>query len=652
MNAQDVPDAPDAQHAGATRWRLAVRALELALADPIGLGGVAFAGRAAPARDVLLDALQQAVQVRRLGPTTDLAALDAGVDLVASLAAGRTVTRPGLLDVEPPAASGGSRRATLVTGAERLPRALGARLARWLDDAGRAPELLVLVDERDAVVEHAAVNADEAAPGLVETPLGERVALHVGVPLLPLAELRAGVEACPVAVPRAVDARSLPILGAALERELALLAQRLGVDSSRALAHAWRAARVAAALDGAERVEAEHAALAAQLVLAPRAARAPDAASEEAADEATDEATDEASEGGDEDATDRGSEDEAPEAAPPEPSDGAGDADDARGGDLAEALDAAVAVALPPDLLNSLAAAPVRSRRRGAATGGAGGRARGALVATARGRPTRLRAPRTSAERHRLDVAATLRAAVPWQRLRPAAAHGGLALRASDFRVRERRSPPRTTTLFVVDASGSAAMARIAEAKGAVESLLAECYVRRDRVALASFRDAAAHLDLPPTRSLVRARRRLSALPAGGGTPLAAALDLAADTLAQLSREGDRTTCIVMSDGRANVARDGTGGRARAASEALDAARRLGDSGARLLWIDTGARPRPDGRAVADAMGARYLPLPQGRGMGGGTGRGLGGGTGRGLGRGTHGGIDAGLLQGTKERAA
>jgi magnesium chelatase subunit D len=100
-------------------------------------------------------------------------------------------------------------------------------------------------------------------------------------------------------------------------------------------------------------------------------------------------------------------------------------------------------------------------------------------------------------------------------------------IRADDFQVMRYQQRSETTTLFVVDASGSSALHRLAEAKGAVESLLADCYVRRDRVALMAFRGKGCELILPPTRSLTRAKRSLAGLPGGGGTPMATAIDAA-----------------------------------------------------------------------------------------------------------------------------
>ena len=119
--------------------------------------------------------------------------------------------------------------------------------------------------------------------------------------------------------------------------------------------------------------------------------------------------------------------------------------------------------------------------------------------------------------------------AVPWQALRrrESPERDGLIVRKSDLKIRRFEEKASSVTLFCVDASGSAAVARLAEAKGAVERLLAQAYVARSEVALIAFRGSGAELLLPPTRSLTRARRALAELPGGGGTPLAAGASLA-----------------------------------------------------------------------------------------------------------------------------
>ncbi len=93
-------------------------------------------------------------------------------------------------------------------------------------------------------------------------------------------------------------------------------------------------------------------------------------------------------------------------------------------------------------------------------------------------------------------------------------------------------------------------MDRLGEAKGAVEMLLADCYVRRDEVALIAFRGAGADLLLPATRSLTRAKRSLAALPGGGGTPLASGLAAAESLAEEVRRKGRTPTLVVITDGR------------------------------------------------------------------------------------------------------
>ena len=225
-----------------------------------------------------------------------------------------------------------------------------------------------------------------------------------------------------------------------------------------------------------------------------------------------------------------------------------------------------------------------RNPRVGAAAGKSGA----SKKSMTRGRPAGVRSGKP---RHgvRLSIIETLRAAAPWQQIRrknnPERFASGEAprrvdVRSEDFRIQRYKERAQTTTIFVVDASGSSALHRLAEAKGAVELLLADCYIRRDRVALLVFRGTTAELLLPPTRSLVRAKRGLAALPGGGGTPLAAALTAAGDLAELIRKKGETPVIVLMTDGRANIARDGGAGRARATQEALAAARAM--RGARL----------------------------------------------------------------------
>jgi magnesium chelatase subunit D len=271
-------------------------------------------------------------------------------------------------------------------------------------------------------------------------------------------------------------------------------------------------------------------------------------------------------------------------------------------------LESALA-ALPVGLLASLA---LGNAPRGRMLNG--GRAGAAQKSHMRGRPIGARAGEPRAGQ-RLNVLETLRSAAPWQRLRQPANSGSqsggrIQVRKQDFHVTRYRRRSQTTTIFVVDASGSAALNRLAEAKGAVELLLADCYVRRDRVAVVAFRGKAAEIMLAPTRSLARAKRSLSGLPGGGGTPLASGIDAAREMGEQVRRKGETPLIVLLTDGRGNIARDGSPGRAAAASDTLLAARQLRLSGVSTLLLDNAAKPLPAAQALAAEMGAHYLPLP------------------------------------------
>ncbi len=186
-----------------------------------------------------------------------------------------------------------------------------------------------------------------------------------------------------------------------------------------------------------------------------------------------------------------------------------------------------------------------------------------------------------------------------------------LEIRPDDIRLKRYNETSDRLLIFAVDASGSSALARLAEAKGAVELLLAQAYARRDHVALVAFRGTAAELVLPPTRSLVQTKRRLAGLPGGGGTPLAAGLKMAFDLALQSRARGLTPTVALLTDGRGNIALDGTANRAMAEADSLRLARTLRASGIPAMVIDIANRPQPALRQLAALLDAPYLALPR-----------------------------------------
>jgi magnesium chelatase subunit D len=210
-------------------------------------------------------------------------------------------------------------------------------------------------------------------------------------------------------------------------------------------------------------------------------------------------------------------------------------------------------------------------------------------------------------------LAATLRAAAPWQRDRGRAGGQPLLLHPHDLRVKVRARRARHLILFVVDTSRSmGARERMRQTKAAVLSLLVEAYQKRDRVGLITFGRGGAQLALAPTRSVAVAARELSDLPIGGATPLAAALELANRTVAAARRRepGVVPLAVLLTDGRGNIAISPDGD---AHTEALDWAGRLFDAGIGGLVVDTETGPIRLGlaAALARAWGADVKRLEE-----------------------------------------
>ncbi|KUF10070.1 hypothetical protein AVJ23_14855 [Pseudoponticoccus marisrubri] len=522
---------------------------------PSSLGGMVLRARAGPVRDAALALLDtQPGPVVRLHPAMTADALQGGLDLTRTLQEGRPVQSPGAL----------SRSGTFVLAmAERCPPEMAALLAQALDAGLDGP--LVLLDE--------GAEEGETPPAL----LAERLAFQVDLTGLALADAvpaGTGVEIpFQSRAPSSPGARSDipvesgPVPAGTEATRLTALAASFGIDSLRAPLFALAAAR---ALAGGSPVTERHMELAALLTYPSRATRLPEPPAEDPA--------------------------------PPDPSpDTPEPSETQRPEDLPQdMLVEAIRATIPQGLLEQIA----QGASRTAKGSGAGQRRKG----NRRGRPLPSR-PGRPGNGQRVDLTATLRRAAPWQKLRGATDRP--IIWPSDLCLKRYEDRSDRLLIFAVDASGSAALARLAEAKGAVELLLGEAYSRRDHVALIAFRGSTADLLLPPTRSLVQAKRRLSALPGGGGTPLATALQTAGELAVTAQAHGLSPTLALFTDGRANVALDGQGDRPRAQADAHRLARWLREMALPGIVLDAGRRPHPPLAELAATLGARYVPLPR-----------------------------------------
>jgi magnesium chelatase subunit D len=571
-------------------WALACNAAQLFAIDPAGCGVLVLRAQAGPVRErwlALLHALLPAtVPIRRLPLHVTADRLLGGLDLAATLQQGRPVVQRGVL-----AETDGG--VLVVPMAERMSRAMVSSLIGVLDRGELVTETegvslrapcrlgLVLLDESQG-------EGEQIAPVLLE-----RASLVIDLSSVSMTdvagELGDAIDRSRTEAAR--QRRAAPALGDELVQAACSVAAALGLESLRAPLQVLRVARLLAALMDEPAVDAELFKRAIQLSLLLRATRLPEPSADDAPQDAADPPP---------------PPDQAPQDAPDEPPP---DQPEQPVGELPEQVLEAAVAALPADLLARLKLNELLLRRRASA-----GRA-GALQRVAqRGRSvgTRRGDPRQGLRLHLID---TLRAAAPWQRVRQAEGantgrRSGVQVRPQDFRVHRYQQRRETTTVFLVDASGSSALHRLAEAKGAVELMLAECYVRRDRVAVLAFRGKGAEVLLPPTRSLVRAKRSLAGLPGGGGTPLASGLLAAAEVTESLRRQGQSVVLVVLTDGRANVGRTGQPGREQAFKDALEAAAVLAAQQLSALVVDTSPQPQALAEQLANRMQAAYLPLP------------------------------------------
>jgi magnesium chelatase subunit D len=596
-------------------WLRALQVAQLLVINPHGLGGVILRARSGPVRERWLAYLNTIAQLggmrlplRKMPLGISDENLIGGIDLDQTLRTGKAILRQGLL-------AQCDQQLLLMPMAERVEVGTVAKVASALDNGfisierdGQSKKIdshfgVIALDEGIEDDEHPNEKIRQRTAFLLNLDgIGWRDLPETDDDFLPdIQSLQYARENFSEVI---VDEDNL--------NALVSVAEHLGVVSIRALNLAMNTAKCLAAFDKEDEVTSMHLQHAIALVLSPRATRIPQSAPPEEEEVLPESDSDEEPENA-QDPLDQAS-------PPPDPDEDQHQKEDEEKPEsdaenpqpLEDEILEAAQAAIPSDILARLAdLADLKTPK------GMGGKTGAVKVGRMRGRPLGTM-PGMPEGGKTLSIIDTLRAAVPWQAVRRAEMKAAgktipvrkILIRKEDFRIKRYQERTQTLTMFIVDASGSSAMHRLAEAKGAVELLLAECYIRRDQVAVMSFRGSAAELILAPTRSLVKAKRALSGLPGGGGTPLSSAIDDSFELANASIRKGLTPALVFLTDGRANIAKDGSPGRPKAMEDAQQSARAASLYSFKSLWIDTSPQARDEGKAIAALLGSMYLPLP------------------------------------------
>lgn len=577
MLASNAPSQLSSAEPEATSlWRDAQLAAAVVAILGHQCGGIRLSAQPGPVRDFWLSMVENLTQanLRKIPPNTPTDRLLGGMDITESMRLGKPVLASGVL-----AECHG--RIIVVPMAERLPKEYSGHWCAALDSGQVHVAREGLTQTADAAITVIALDEglDEEAP---PEALLERLALNIQLDTISIH----GVEDTDFTASDIMNVREKLKTSATTDATIKLLAElaaSMGVHSTRSLLFALNTCKTLALLLALPETHQDVIGAVIRLVLLPRATHLPQQAEQEPQN--TEQETEET---------------ETNE--PPQPS-------SEPKNDNEEIVQAALA-SLPAELLTLLLGRAERSRQRQNKAGNAGHLSQDKQ----RGRPVGVR--RGELKRgHRIDIPATLRTAAPFQRARArwdtsSKLKAGLYIEPADIRVKRFEQRKSSVMIFVVDASGSSAYQRMAEAKGAIELILADCYSHRTEVALIAFKGETADLLLPPTRSLVRAKRTLAQLPGGGGTPMGAALQSMHELALSVTATGATPSFILLTDGAANVARDGTKSRSAGTEDALNAAKTVAGADYRGILVDTAARPSNRARELATALDAVYLPLP------------------------------------------
>jgi len=595
---------------------LAKQALMLLAVDP-SLGGVVIPSTVGSGKSTLArafaDILPEGTPFVELPLNVTEDRLIGGVDLEATLASGQRVVQHGVL----------SKAHKGVLYVDSLSLLDSSAVSHIMDAMSRG----AVIVEREGLSEvHPAdfmlVGTYDPSDGEVRMGLLDRIGIIV--PFTPVNDYRARKQIVSLVMgtrneeDTQDELRMLRgIIGAAREqlhhvsitneqiKGLIQTAISLGVEGNRVDIFAIRAALANAALGQRTEVDDEDLKLAVKLVLVPRATRMPEREpSEEEMQQEEPPPPEEQPEQEGED-----------ENAPPDETDSDADEEQEETPDMIEELMMdAIETDLPENILNiSLAS---KKKAKSGSRGEALNNKRGRFV---RSQPGEIKSGKVA-------LIPTLISAAPWQAARKAEKAkkgiktGALVISTDDVKIKRFRDKSGTLFIFMVDASGSMALNRMRQAKGAVASLLQNAYVHRDQVSLISFRGKQAQVLLPPSQSVDRAKRELDVLPTGGGTPLASALLTGWETAKQARTKGITQVMFVMiTDGRGNIplAAAVDPAAAKAPKEELEKevealALSIQSDGIASIVVDTQMNYLSRGEApkLAQKLGGRYFYLP------------------------------------------
>lgn len=528
-------------------------AFELSALNPSVFGGIIFKSATPEQTDTILDFFKKSnFQLNKIFSNFSITDLNGGIDPLESLQKGYLVHRKGIL----------SRPGWFsCTSLNEMPKALQTILTHQMDKINLGPVLAFddgyrkdevsppkLCDRLAFSIDLTEVRFNQFFPDFISTNIGSKV---------PKAEI--------------TEAQIQSVVVSAI---------KFGIDDMRPAYMTIKAAQYLATLDNRVATEQKDLNLAATLILAHRAQIIPEEMENDEQDESQKENEQEKNENSDQK---KNSEIDLP----------------------TEVLIEAIKASLPDNIYEHLK----NNIRQKSKTGSGFGNRQKSKV-RGRPKPSKNIPP---GDQERIDIVSTLRSAAPWQKLRKKQLKisKNIVILPGDLHTFSFEDRSERVIIFLVDASGSAAMNRLGESKGAIELMLADSYAKRDFVSLISFRDTSAEILLPPTRSLVQTKKRLGSLMAGGGTPLASGLDAGIKLAQNCKRSGKMPSLAILTDGKANIDLNGLPNREKALSDSV----LVGEIGKKMdmksVFIDCGKRPNNNLKEIANSMGANYVSLPR-----------------------------------------